>query len=78
VNSAIQYTPDLIDATDLLAPELRSGRATWDDRGNSIWEWQTQPGVFSRDVSDEQLERLQAPQLRIVETPSPRLVPRHR
>ena len=35
-----------------------NGRATWDDRGNSTWEWQTQPGIFTRDVDTQQIRAL--------------------
>ena len=62
---------DVIDASGLFrAPVLRSGRATWDDRGNSIWEWQTQPGVFTRDVSEHDLKALEDTNLRLVELPA--------
>lgn len=36
----------------------RSGRATTDERGNSIWEWQTDSGSFKRDIDTQELERL--------------------
>ena len=36
----------------------RSGRATTDERGNSVWEWQTDSGSFKRDINTEELERL--------------------
>ncbi len=50
----------------------KSGRAVRDDRGDAVWEWQVATGVFERDVTDEQLRRLEAPDLRIVEfSPSP-------
>lgn len=62
---------DVIEApADLAKGNGKSGRAVWDERGNSIWEWQTQPGVYSRNVSAEQLETLQARQLRIDEVSS--------
>ena len=62
---------DVIDAADLVATESRSGRAVWDDRGNTTWEWQTQPGVFSRDIDTVQLRALDASHshLQIVEHP---------
>jgi hypothetical protein len=66
---------DVIDASELLDdPEQRSGRAVWDERGNSIWEWQTQPGVYTRDISDHQLQQLEASHLTLVDNgaPSPR------
>jgi hypothetical protein len=67
-------TNDSIDATDLIdAPGFvddgSSGRATWDERGNSIWEWQTAPGVYSREVSAQQLQALEAAGLEILEAP---------
>lgn len=36
----------------------KSGRATTDERGNSIWEWQTNTGSFKRDIDTGELERL--------------------
>lgn len=45
-----------------------SGRAARDERGDSVWEWQVATGVFERDVTDEQLRRLEAPDLQIVES----------
>ncbi|MGE0113339.1 MAG: hypothetical protein AB7T07_00420 [Steroidobacteraceae bacterium] len=53
------HTIDLIDAPDL-ALDTSSGRVSWDERGNSIWEWQTAPGVYSRDISSQQLQALEA------------------
>jgi hypothetical protein len=35
-----------------------SGRATTDERGNSVWEWKTDTGSFKRDIDPQQLERL--------------------
>lgn len=57
---------DVIDAPDLIA-NAASGRAAWDERGNSVWEWQTQPGVFTRDISSQQLTQLEAAQLQLVD-----------
>lgn len=48
------------------APERKSGRAVFDD-GHTVWEWQTATGVFERHVSDEQLARLEAAGLRLIE-----------
>ena len=58
--------------TDMIeAPELhentRSGRATWDERGNTVWEWQTAPGIYSREISTQQLQTLQAAELHLVD-----------
>lgn len=59
MNIQSAHHDDLIDAPDLTVA-TGSGRATWDERGNSIWEWQTAPGVYSRDISLQQLHSLQA------------------
>jgi hypothetical protein len=46
-----------------------SGRVTFDSRGNSVWEWQTEEtGKFSRDVSTQRLKKLEATELSIEET----------
>lgn len=46
--------------------QRKSGRAVFDD-GRTVWEWQTATGVFERHVSDEQLARLEAAGLRLIE-----------
>ena len=45
----------------------KSGRAVSSDRGDAVWEWQVATGVFERDVTEEQLRSLEAPDLQIVE-----------
>ena len=50
------------------APEKRSGRVTFDARGNSVWEWQLETGVYSRDVSTQKLKKLDLGTLSIAET----------
>jgi hypothetical protein len=66
MNTVQDRTTDLIDAPDL-ATATGSGRATWDERGNSIWEWQTAPGVFSREISPQQLQALEADNLHLLD-----------
>lgn len=61
-----EHTLDLIDASELGLPSS-SGRATWDERGNSIWEWQTAPGVYSREISSQQLQALEASELQLLD-----------
>ena len=64
---------DVIDASGLFRkPVFTSGRASWDDRGNSIWEWQTQPGVFTREASEHEIKALEATHLSLVETHAPK------
>lgn len=53
------------------SPKRKSGRAVFDEYGCTVWEWQTATGVFSRQVSDEQLSQLEAPDLSLVEQQSP-------
>jgi hypothetical protein len=49
-------------------PALPSGRAKFDSRGNAVWEWQTENGEFSTDVSTQRIKKLEAPELSIEET----------
>ena len=48
-------------------PRRKSGRASFDADGRSIWEWQTATGVFERDVTSEQLAKLEDSNLSILE-----------
>jgi hypothetical protein len=45
----------------------KSGRAVFDNQGRASWEWQTATGVFETDVTNEQLQRLEAVELAVVE-----------
>ena len=51
------------------APARKSGRAVF-DQGRTVWEWQTATGVFERYVSEDQLSRLEASGLRLVDQSS--------
>ena len=46
----------------------KSGRAVFDNQGRASWEWQTATGVFQTDVTNEQLQSLEAADLAVVET----------
>jgi hypothetical protein len=48
-------------------PRRKSGRAAFEADGRSIWEWQTATGVFERNVSAEQVAKLEDTNLSIVE-----------
>jgi hypothetical protein len=48
------------------ASKKKSGRAVFDDN-RTVWEWQTATGVFERHVSEEQLARLEAADLQLVD-----------
>ena len=37
----------------------KSGRATTDARGNTVWEWETDTGSFTGNIDSEKLRRLQ-------------------
>jgi hypothetical protein len=45
-----------------------SGRAKFDSRGNAVWEWQTENGEFSTDVSTQRVKKLEATELSLEET----------
>lgn len=46
----------------------KSGRAVFDNQGRASWEWQTATGVFETDVTNEQLQGLEAAGLAVVES----------
>lgn len=48
--------------------DKRSGRISYDERGNSVWEWQLQTGVYSRDISTQRLKKLDLNDLSIADT----------
>ena len=57
---------DQSDSSDAL-PDKKSGRVTFDARGNAVWEWAMSTGIFGRDVDSERLKKLEAPDLRIAD-----------
>lgn len=54
------------ESASTLKSERKSGRAVFDD-GRTVWEWQTATGVFERYVSEEQLARLEAAGLQLID-----------
>jgi hypothetical protein len=50
------------------ADDQRSGRITQDERGNSVWEWKLETGVYSRDINTQRLKKLEFNNLSIAET----------
>jgi hypothetical protein len=50
------------------ADDQRSGRITQDERGNSVWEWKLETGVYSRDINTQRLKKLEFNDLSIAET----------
>lgn len=67
MNNKAHNNDDFIEAPEFKHHAL-SGRASWDARGNSVWEWQTAPGVYSREISSQQLQALQATELRVIDS----------
>jgi hypothetical protein len=60
--------PEDAGSPDPGAEGKRSGRVTFDSRGNSVWEWQLETGVYSRDVNTQKLKKLDLGDLSIAET----------
>lgn len=50
--------------------EQKSGRVTFDARGNAVWEWSMSTGIFGRNVDTKRLKKLEANDLKIVEDPT--------
>ena len=40
-------------------PDPESGRVAYDDRGQPVWEWRVDTGVFSRDVDARRMRQIQ-------------------
>ena len=64
------YQNDVIDAP-VMTRNQSSGRVAWDERGNSVWEWQTEPGVYSRDADTQRVKALQIADLELLDAPVP-------
>lgn len=57
------------NGNDKRAPrEKTSGRVSFDARGNAVWEWQTATGVYGRDVDTKRLKKLEAKDLKLLDT----------
>jgi hypothetical protein len=55
-------------ASTMAGSGRKSGRAVFDNQGRASWEWQTATGVFQTDVTNEQLQGLEAAELALVES----------
>lgn len=60
--------PQRTQPTVATGSEKRTGRISQDARGNSVWEWQLETGVYSRDISTQKLKKLDLDDLSIAET----------
>jgi hypothetical protein len=49
----------------------QTGRVTFDDRGNAVWEWALGEGAFSTDITSSRLKKLEHPSLSIAADPTP-------
>ena len=57
---------DKSDRSDAPA-DKKSGRVTFDARGNAVWEWAMSTGIFGRDIDSERLKKLEASDLKIAD-----------
>lgn len=39
--------------------DAQSGRVAYDERGQPVWEWRVDTGVFTRDVDTRQMRKIQ-------------------
>lgn len=60
--------PSEIGRGEIGSGEKRSGRVGYDSRGNPIWEWQLETGVYSRDVTTQKLRKLDMGDLSIADS----------
>jgi hypothetical protein len=40
-------------------PNAQSGRVAYDERGQPVWEWRVDTGIFTRDVDTRQMRKIQ-------------------
>ena len=58
-------------------PDAQSGRVAYDERGQPVWEWRVDTGVFSCDVDTKRMRQIQedaSVKLQDAPAPAPRAV----
>ena len=60
--------PDSASPDAAAADDQRSGRISYDERGNAVWEWKLETGVYSRDINTQRLRKLELNDLSIADT----------
>lgn len=63
---ALRVSTESLD--DSASRAAASGRPTFDPRGSTVWEWKTDSGHYSRDVSTTRVQKLEAPELSLEQT----------
>lgn len=56
------------DGGEHIASEGISGRVAFDDRGNAVWEFQTDDGDYAREANTALVRKLDAPTLALEQT----------
>ncbi len=64
-NTRPRHAPD---SGESLASEGVSGRVAFDDRGNAVWEFQTEGGDYASEASTALVRKLDAPTLALEQT----------
>ena len=67
-NSGAAVPPGPAQAENDASRTKESGRAVFDSGGRSSWEWKTETGNFSREISTKRLKLLEAPDLTLEKT----------